>query len=242
MLEILIFGAMALLLAVKLRSILGQEYEESTRGKRGDRVKDISIKDIVSGSLYGGRAKSRHSANHAPVCSDSGAHIDPNKTVLLFDEKVITKSAFENFHLIMDYFPHLTPGTFVKISSNVLSELLRAYSNNDTESVSALMSLELASKTISAMRKIKEQEYKVYLVLVGSDVAQITKVSLINDLAAISVHFVSKQIYYIEDKDGNVVSGDRALEYEVSELWTFRKDIKDHEKNTWLLSDINNIV
>jgi predicted lipid-binding transport protein (Tim44 family) len=60
----------------------------------------------------------------------------------------------------------------------------------------------------------------------------------LEDTASIVVKFVSKQINYVVDKDGNIITGRKDEISEVTDIWTFKRDVTSANPN-WLISATN---
>jgi len=58
---------------------------------------------------------------------------------------------------------------------------------------------------------------------------------LIENQASIVVKIISKQINYISDKEQKIIEGKKDEISEITDLWTFKKDVKSSNPN-WLVS------
>jgi len=58
---------------------------------------------------------------------------------------------------------------------------------------------------------------------------------LIENQASIVVKIISKQINYIADKEQKIIEGTKEEIAEITDIWTFKKDVKSPNPN-WLVS------
>ena len=84
---------------------------------------------------------------------------------------------------------------------------------------------------------IREREAKGETVesrFVAIEKSEITAVELRKRMAQITVRFISQLISVTRDKDGNVIDGDPERATNITDVWTFARDMSSRDPN-WKL-------
>jgi len=220
--EILLFGVLAIVLAIKLKSILGNEYDNVIKGGSGSCSKDIT--------LLPQRA--------IPGCVDGVSYTSSDT----YNPIIIDPGLFAPFSKIASSFPGITPGNFLNVTKDVMQTLFQAYCDGDIQTISALVKKDLSDSMIERINTSKERGQTEHIILVRICDAKIVDVSIVNNIASVSVFFVTEQIHYIIDNSGNTISGNNENVNDVCEKWTFVNDVSvnnNSPSNVWLLSSIN---
>ncbi len=68
----------------------------------------------------------------------------------------------------------------------------------------------------------------------GIDKASIIEAALSDKTANVTIKFVSKLISATRDKDGTLIDGDPKKVREVTDIWTFMRDVSSRDPN-WRL-------
>jgi len=69
---------------------------------------------------------------------------------------------------------------------------------------------------------------------VGLNAAQIVNVELSGSRASVTVKYASDQVTATKAADGSVIDGDSQKVIEVTDVWTFERDLKSRDPN-WKL-------
>jgi predicted lipid-binding transport protein (Tim44 family) len=85
-----------------------------------------------------------------------------------------------------------------------------------------------------AIREREERGEKVESSLVGIDKADIIEAEVKNRTAYVTVKFVSELISVTRDAEGEVVEGDPKKVREVTDIWTFAREVASRNPN-WKL-------
>ena len=86
---------------------------------------------------------------------------------------------------------------------------------------------------------IKSIDNPDWILLLDADIVLTKKIDINDKSASIYVAFDSQQINYSEDENGKVINGDKGTINKVAELWQFKKNFSDDNKQ-WLLVNIEN--
>ena len=115
--------------------------------------------------------------------------------------------------------------TFVASASKAFEMILASYSTGDKDSLANLLSKEVHrdfSKEIDARAKNKEILDKTLVSIISSE---IVSANLDRKIASISIKFVSQQINLIKNIDGKILKGDPSEIDNISENWTFSRNL-----------------
>lgn len=112
--------------------------------------------------------------------------------------------------------------------------IVTAFAAGDRQTLKMLLSNEVYEGFAEAIAEREARGEVVETTFVGIDRAEITEASLKGGLAQITVRFVSELISVTHDKDGKVVDGDPGKVVEVTDVWTFAREVKSRDPN-WKL-------
>ena len=202
--DIIIFAVIAVLLVLRLRSVLGQRtgYEQPQDESRVNRFDDTE-NDNEPIPL------DPKAAEEGPVVLhglDAMRKIDRS-----FNEKQFLDGATAAFEMI-----------------------LTAYAEGDLTTLKRLLGYDLLQSftaSIQARAKAKEN-----LVITLDDIreASILNISIIAQLASITVHFHSVQTRIAKDENDEVIEADESGAREFTDIWTFERDLTLSDPN-WKL-------
>ena len=97
-----------------------------------------------------------------------------------------------------------------------------------------MLSREVYDGFVAAITEREGRQETIEFRFVGIDKAEITDASLKGGTAQITVRFLSKLISATHDKEGNVVDGDPVHVGDVTDIWTFARDVASRDPN-WKL-------
>lgn len=126
------------------------------------------------------------------------------------------------------------PSQFLEGARMAYEMIVTAFAQGDQKTLKMLLSTDVyegfSQVIIDRERRGDEVESK----FVGIDKANLIDASLERNIASITVKFVSQIINAIRDKDGRVIEGDPTKIRDVTDIWTFSRDITSRDPN-WRL-------
>jgi predicted lipid-binding transport protein (Tim44 family) len=128
---------------------------------------------------------------------------------------------------------------FLNGTKSTFEMVLKAFSSADLQGLKLLLSDKVYAGFEQAINQIKSEEKTLVNNLISVDKAEIVSVSLLNNTALVVIKFVSNQINYIADKTGQIIEGRKDEIKELTDVWTFKKDIVANNKN-WVISSTQN--
>ncbi len=88
------------------------------------------------------------------------------------------------------------------------------------------------------MDKIKHRK-EIHESIIVSIVSQkILEIKLVKNVVFIAVYFLSEQIHFVKNGEGDIISGSMSTINKVEDVWQFKKNINSSDP-TWLLVSIN---
>jgi len=199
--DIIIFAVIAVLLVLRLRSVLGQrtgyEDQQPRQDHRQDNNEPIPL----------------HPEKMAAVSTD-GHGIDAVRRLdRNFSEKQFLQGATAAFEMI-----------------------LNAYAEGDLAQLKRLLSYDIQqSFTASIQQRLQDKE-TLSIILEEIKEVSILNAQVVDNVAAVTVHFHSVQTRTLTDDDGNIVDEQDSGKRDVVDIWTFERDLTLGDPN-WKLAE-----
>ena len=204
--DIIIFAVIAVLLVVRLRSVLGQRsgYEQP-QGERPTNRFDDNENDSEVIPLH---AKATDDAPATLHGLDALRQIDRN-----FSDKEFIVGAKSAFELILTAYAE---GDLAQLRRLLGYDLLKSFTSSIENRIAAKESLSI---TLDELRE-----------------ASILNVSVIDQMASITMHFHSVQTRVAKDKNGEPIDSEDTDAREFTDIWTFERDLTLSDPN-WKLTE-----
>ena len=204
--DIIIFAVIAVLLVIRLRSVLGQRsgYEQP-QGEQPTNRFDGKENDSEVIPLH------PEATDASPVSLhglDALGQIDRN-----FNEKDFIGGAKSAFDMILTAYAE---GDLPQLKRLLGYDLLQSFTSSIQSRVAAKESLSI---TLDELRE-----------------ASILNISVIDQMASITMHFHSVQTRVAKDKNGEPIDPDDIGAREFTDIWTFERDLTLSDPN-WKLTE-----
>ena len=215
MIEIIIFAIIAFVLFFKLKSILGEEYDDEMFGYNSKKRKKENIKEAEY------------------IKTETNEYNTENYQSLDNNSKEVYKELCEK----IDGF---SLEKFAIIASKVMESVLKANETKNKEDINSLLEKDLAKSIISSFEE-REQHHTI---LVSIDETKIENITKVRNLYKICVIFSTQQIDYTTNNDDNnkevIINGSKYDVIKVKERWSFVHDISSKDK-TWFIDNIDEV-
>ena len=162
----------------------------------------------------------------APLANDNQETRQPMTTVS-------PATALEGIHAADHRFDETT---FLSGASRAFELVVNAYANEDAAILEELLDVETTdgfNRAIAARRKSGE---RLSLTFIGVKKLEITDVGMEEDLAEITVRFVSEMVAVTHAADGTIVDGDPDQVVEVTDVWTFARYVSSSNPDWKLIA------
>ena len=130
--------------------------------------------------------------------------------------------------------PGFDPNQFLDGAKAAYELIVTAFAQGDEAELQQLLGGEVFDGFQRAIREREERGEKVESSLVGIDKADIIEAEVKNRTAYVTVKFVSELISVTRDAEGDVVEGDPKKVREVTDIWTFAREVASKNPN-WKL-------
>jgi predicted lipid-binding transport protein (Tim44 family) len=222
----IIFLALAVFIFLRLRSVLGQR----TGSERPPY--DRATRDVLQGSARGDKVVPLPGTviDHAPTAPTEAAPpidrwkglAEPGSDLALGLNAVVRQdSSFDPQH-------------FLSGAKSAYEMIVMAFANGDRRTLNDLLSGEVYEGFEHAIREREQRGEKVERKFVGIDKTELVSAELRNKMAHLTVRFVSQIISVTRDKSGAVIDGSPDKVADVTDVWTFARDIASRDPN-WKL-------
>lgn len=132
--------------------------------------------------------------------------------------------------------PSFAPRSFLEGAKIAYEMVIEGFAKGDKASLKNLLSKEVFEGFAEAIDTREANGQKVESRFVGIDRAAIRAASVAQSKAAITVEFVSELISATYDRSGAVIDGDPKQIREVTDVWTFERDVTSRNPNWKLVS------
>jgi predicted lipid-binding transport protein (Tim44 family) len=130
--------------------------------------------------------------------------------------------------------PGFDPAQFVDGAKMAYEAIVMAFAEGDEATLEQLLGSDVLEGFQRAIRERETRGEKVLSSLVGIDKADIIEAEVKNRTAYVTVKFVSELISVTRDADGEVIEGDPKKVREVTDIWTFAREVASKNPN-WKL-------
>jgi predicted lipid-binding transport protein (Tim44 family) len=199
--DIIIFSVIAVLLVLRLRSVLGQRtgYERPQEERR------VKQSDVTEN-------------DNEPI----PLHPEPS------DEKFVVTHGLDALRQIDNNF---NEKEFITGASAAFEMILTAYADGDLTQLKRLLGYDLLqSFTMSIQSRAKANE-SLNITIEEVREVSILNISVIDQTASITVHFHSIQKRIAKDENGETIEPDGSGSSELTDIWTFERDLTLSDPN-----------
>lgn len=126
------------------------------------------------------------------------------------------------------------PQSFLEGAKVAYEMVVTAFAEGDRRQLRQLLSREVFDGFVSAISERESRQEKIEFRFVGIEKAEITDAALRGSTAQITIRFISQLISATRDKDGKIIDGDETKVSDVTDIWTFAREVSARDPN-WRL-------
>jgi predicted lipid-binding transport protein (Tim44 family) len=130
--------------------------------------------------------------------------------------------------------PSFSPREFLNGARMAYEMIVMAFADGDRKTLKGLLSKEVYEGFDAAISDREAKGEVVKSTFVGIDKSDLTHASVKGNEEQVTVRIVSQLISATYDKDGGVVEGDQESVADVTDIWTFARDVRSRDPN-WKL-------
>ena len=226
----LVFLALAVFVAWKLRSVLGQKTgSEQPPADPFARREAPPVRPDQAGAADGKRdnvirlpGAANDPAAAAPAADRWKDIAPPESPIIAGIEAVIRQE------------PSFDPREFLGGAKSAYETIVTAFARGDRKMLKGLLAKEVYDGFEQAITDREKRGEKAESNFVSIDKAEITGVDVKGKTAQVTIAFVSQLISATRDAQGVVVDGSAEAVSEVNDIWTFSRQLGSRDPN-WLL-------
>ena len=210
-LDIIILLAAVVLIFQRLKNLLGTRPEQTiTRTKLSDESA-AKIFDII--------AQEAEKQNKFP----------PKEVTSLSENESLS-----DLDKTLADIPNFNKNHFLNGAKRAFEIIITAFSKGDIDILENLVNKKLIKKFQEIIEKRRNEGITAETDLIGFNQAEITSATIADDVAKITVKFVSEQVNLLKDKDDQIIEGDENFIQSITDVWTFERCLTSVNPN-WLL-------
>jgi predicted lipid-binding transport protein (Tim44 family) len=132
--------------------------------------------------------------------------------------------------------PKFDPVDFVAGARVAFEMIVGAFAQGDAKALRPLLNDQVYGNFTGAIEERARNKQKQETTLVGILSADVTAAELATggDEARVTVKFVSQQINVTKDQEGRIIDGDPSEVANITDIWTFARQVKSRDPN-WVL-------
>lgn len=226
----LVFLVLAVVIILKLRSVLGKRSDEDDnrveriRAEQRARAAQDKVVALPRRDRPAGPVEAPATQSVADVEAKVRTFAAGNET--LADGLLAIHRADRSFE----------PDAFVKGARQAYEMIVTAFAEGNRKVLKPLLNREVFDGFSNAITEREARGEQIDQSFVGINKAEIVEAELKKSTANISVRFVSELFTATRDKAGNIIAGDPNRHREVIDIWTFARDAGSRDPNWKLIA------
>jgi predicted lipid-binding transport protein (Tim44 family) len=220
--DIIFFAAIAFFIFYKLNKQLGKVDEEE---KKNIELKVVSAREKI---LEAQQVIKQQQQQQSSLTIETDNQVSEK---ILNSLDAATKESFSN---ILNR-TNISAEFFVNGVKSAFEMILKAFASTDLETLKFLLSDKIFKGFESAIIQRKSTEKTLITNLISIEKTEIISALIFENNASVVMKIVSKQINYIIDSKGQTIEGRKDEINEITDIWTFKKDINSTNPN-WVVS------
>ena len=130
--------------------------------------------------------------------------------------------------------PNFSDDTFMQGAASAFGMVLSAFADGDETQLRRLLSFELYEEFSESIRLRNKNGDELGIEIISIDDVQLTDGQVVDNIASVTVTFVSTQTRTLTDRDGVVLEEDSMESTELKDIWVFERDTQLDDPN-WKL-------
>lgn len=218
-LDIIILLVVVVLIFQKLKTLLGTRPDMEERNiaeTKATKLIDIINKELKQTEEKLSEIKKEETKNQQSTTEE--------KTELSETDKALS------------LIPNFNKENFINSAKKAFELIVTSFSKGDVKTLEMLVNLKLFKKFQEVINQRQNDGITSETDFIGFDSAEITHAEITkNDIAKITVKFISEQVNLLRNKEGEVIEGDEQYIQNITDVWTFERALTSTSPN-WLLA------
>lgn len=207
----------------KLRSVLGQRTEDDTKRVERLRAREREAQKAAGagGDVVSMPQRERETVPSAPAAEPQPEASEAAARAYQTNDPTVT----EGLLAIAKQDTAFTPEAFLSGASMAYEMIVTAFADGNKKALKELLSRDVYEAFMAAIAEREKQGDKIDQQFVGIKRSDIVDAETRGGVAAVTVRFVSELITARRDAKGEVIDGDPQKIKDVTDIWTFTRDI-----------------
>jgi len=222
----IIFLALAVVIFLRLRSVLGQrtgrERPPYDPYSARDTVRPSTNDNVVALPNRGGEIPQRHTDPAEPVADRWKGITEEGSAVAVGLDAIVRED--KTFDV----------KSFIAGARAAYETIVNAYAEGDRRNLKTLLSRDVFDGFDAAIRERETRGDRVESRFVSIDKSDVTGAEMRGRTAQVTIRFVSQLISCTRDRNGTVIDGNPEKVTDVTDVWTFARDVTSRDPN-WKL-------
>lgn len=223
----LIIIAAAVVVFFKLRGVLGQKTGHQDPF---DPFENTSNRDDKSGDS----ASTNAPDDNVITMPTNRDHIEQPANTKVDDIPVDDREFADEIGQLKKLDENFDTGHFIEGAKAAYEMIVVEFAQGDKPALKNLLSKDVFAGFADAIDSRKKLGAEMTTQFIGIDEAEISKIDIEGKRAIITVKFISELVSFVRDKKGDVIEGDETDVQEISDVWSFERDLSSRDPN-WLL-------
>jgi predicted lipid-binding transport protein (Tim44 family) len=230
----LLFLVIAVVVILKLRSVLGRRTgDEQARYDRQVRAaQEAQERAATKDKVVTLPRRDRESAVGAPQDQVALADAETRVRSYAAGNATLERSLVEIFRADRSF----DPENFLRGAKQAYEMIVMAFAEGNRKILKELLSREVLDGFAAAISDRETRGEQIDQSFVGINKAEIAEAELKNNIAQVTVKFVSQLISATRDRTGKVIAGDAQRIREVTDIWTFAREATSRNPNWRLIA------
>ncbi|NQV80618.1 MAG: Tim44 domain-containing protein [Alphaproteobacteria bacterium] len=212
-LEIVFFAMVAIFIILRLRNVLGRRTGNEPPARKtlaNDRTQQDADDNVVS----------------LPERQRSGAGEDDSAL----------GTAADGVREIRAMDPSFSADEFVAGARTAYDMVLMSFAAGDTDTLRALLDDDVYTNFQRAIAEREGRGDTLETTLVAIKSSELVEARAVGRMAEVTIKFVAELVNVTRGKDGDVISGDPRVVQNISDFWTFARDVRSGDPNWKLIA------
>jgi predicted lipid-binding transport protein (Tim44 family) len=239
----LLFLVVAVVAILKLRSVLGRRTgDEDARYQRQMRAAQEAQERAAAAAKDAAKDKVVTLPRRGAEVGAAGGDDRDDRAAIADAESRIKSFSAGNSGLeralleILRADGSFDPEHFVRGAQQAYEMIVTAFAEGNRKILKELLSREVYDGFVSAITDRENRGEQIDQSFVGINRAEIIEAELKNGLAHLTVRFLSQLISATRDRAGQVIAGDPQRIKEVTDIWTFAREVGSRNPNWRLIA------
>lgn len=214
----------AVVVALKLRSVLGQRTDDDdARVERRMREHTRAENERANADNVVTLPTATVNRDHDDVEQEKPSEDEIRERIAKFannDPRLV-----EGLKSIRAADPDFDPEHFIQGAKQAYEMIVTAFADGDLKSLRDFLGDDVFGSFEAAIKERQDDGVALDQTFVGITKSDVLEAEVAGGMANVVVHFGSELITVTRDKDGEVISGDPGEVEDITDIWTFSRDV-----------------